>query len=211
MVHGREVGAKSHIIEIRICFGCAERRVDQFLVVTRQRNVPGCELLLESAKLSAGQCIAKPTRPAMRKETHTAIAQPENSGCVTRAIIIQQVDHLAFAKVIAATIRAKLADLFYKIGELIRAQPVETRGKRYVGPIMPNMSRVFTAVRPLNRNSQRMQYLRRSTMCSNLLAQQFTNFPCFTGRALSAARASRCAFQDGIDQGTADGFVRNLV
>src|SRR6476620_5458428 len=73
MVYGREVSAQCHIIEVRVSFWRSQRRVDQFLVVARQRNVPASKLLLQRAELAACQRMAKSTRTAMRKKAYTAV------------------------------------------------------------------------------------------------------------------------------------------
>src|SRR2546427_633041 len=105
MIHRREVRAERQVVEIRVGFGSAERRIDQFLVAARERNVPRGKLLLKCAKLSARQRVTESARAAVRQETHATIAQAEHFPRTTRAIVVEQAHHFAFAEMIAAAIR----------------------------------------------------------------------------------------------------------
>src|SRR5436309_15836875 len=104
MIQRREVRAERQVVEIRVGLGCAERSIDQFLVVARQGNVPRGELLLKCAELAARQRVTKSARAAVRQETHATVAQTEYLSGTTSAIVVEQANHLAFAKMIAAAI-----------------------------------------------------------------------------------------------------------
>src|SRR5438094_1202613 len=148
-IHSREVRAESHVVEIGVGFGCAERRIDQFLVLARQWNVPRGKLLLERAELSARQRVTEPSRAAVRQETHATIAQAEHLRRATRAVVVDQTHHFTFAEMIAATIRSKLHDLFEEVGDLIRAQPVEPQREHVTRSVVTDVRRVFATLRPL--------------------------------------------------------------
>src|SRR5213594_2231904 len=108
MIHRRKVRAEGHVVEIGVGFGRAERRIDQFLVLARQWDVPCREFLLERAELSTRQGVTKPARAAVRQETHTTIAQAEHLRRATRAVVVEQADHFTFAEMVAAAIRTEL-------------------------------------------------------------------------------------------------------
>ena len=65
MVHGREVRAERHVVEIRVGLGRAERRIDEFLVVAGQRDVPLRELALQVVELAGRQRVTEPARTAV--------------------------------------------------------------------------------------------------------------------------------------------------
>src|SRR5258708_39407088 len=90
--------------------GVPRGRIDQFLVVARQRDVPCGELLLKCAELSARQRVTESARATVRQETDATIAQAEYLRHTTSAVVVEQSHHFAFAEVITAAIRAKLRD-----------------------------------------------------------------------------------------------------
>src|SRR5437899_12964149 len=94
-----------------------------------------CELVLRRADLTARQRVTESARTAMRQETHATIAQAKHVGRATRAVVVEQAHHFAFAEMIAASIRTKLRDLFDEVGELIRTQPVEPQRERVIRSI----------------------------------------------------------------------------
>ena len=110
MVHRREVRAERHVVEVRVGLGRAERRIDQFLVVAGQRNVPRGELLLQRAELAARQVVAEAARAAVRQERDAAVAAgrrlPRRGG---RGRCRSTCDDFAFAEMVAAAVGAELA------------------------------------------------------------------------------------------------------
>lgn len=115
MIYGREIRPGCHVIEVGFCLGGAERCVNQFLVLSRQRDVPGREFLLEGAELSGRQRVAESTRTAVREETDATVAQAKNFGSLTRAIVVDQAHDFTFAEMIASAIRTQLRNLFEKV------------------------------------------------------------------------------------------------
>src|SRR5438445_2436372 len=101
MIQRREVRAQRHVVEIRVGLGRAKRRIDQFLVVAWQRDVPRGELLLQCAELSARQRVTESARAAVRQEAHATVAQAEYLSGTASAVVVEQADHLAFAEMIA--------------------------------------------------------------------------------------------------------------
>ena len=122
----------------------------------------------------------------MGEETHATVAQAEKLSGTTSAVIVEQADHLAFAEMIAAAIRAKLRNLFEEVGESIRTHPFETKCGRVAGSVMTNVRRVFATLRPFQRNAERVQHFRRRTLRDNFHAE-----PSPTLRALRADRWPR--------------------
>src|SRR6516162_9229824 len=141
MIQRCEVRAERQVVEIRVGLGSAKRSIDQFLVVARQRDVPCGELLLKCAELSACQRVTESPRTAVGKETNATVAQSEYLSGTTSTIVVEQADHLAFAEMIAAAIRAELRNLFEKVGKLIRAHPFETQRERVARSVMTNVCR----------------------------------------------------------------------
>jgi hypothetical protein len=71
--------------------------------------------------------------------------------------------------------------------------------------------RVFATLRPAGRDAEGMADFRRGAVGDDFRAELFADFAGLARRTLAAARTGRRAFQDGIDQRAADGFVRDLV
>ncbi len=104
MIDRRKIGPQRHVVDIRIRLARAQRRIHQLAIIARQRNRPLRKLFLQIAKLSLGQQIAKPARPAMRQKSHVPIHQPKNLRCPTCFIALAYADDLRLAKMIAAAV-----------------------------------------------------------------------------------------------------------
>src|SRR5262245_22125882 len=104
MIDGREVRTECKIIEIRVALWRAEWRINQFPICAQQRYAPSGELLLQRAKLSAGQCVSESARAAMRQEADTAIAQTKRVRRLARAIAVVQANDFALTEMIAAAV-----------------------------------------------------------------------------------------------------------
>src|SRR5262249_10864637 len=155
-------------------------------------------LLLKRAELSARQRVTKSARAAVGEETHATVAQSEYPSDPTSTIVVEQSHHLAFAKMIAAAIRAELRNLFEKVGKLIRAHPFETQRERVARSVMTNVRRVFTTLRPFQRNAERVQHFRRRAVRRNLHTERFANLAGLTRGTLTATWASGRSFEDRI-------------
>src|SRR5437899_5452740 len=106
-----------------------------------------CELVLRRADLTARQRVTESARAAVRQKTHATITQAEHVGRPTRAVVVEQAHHFAFAEMIAAAIRTELAHLFEEVGELVGAQPVEPQRERVTRSVVTNVCRVFATPR----------------------------------------------------------------
>jgi hypothetical protein len=112
---------------------------------------------------------------------------------------------------ITAAIRTELRDLLDEVGELIRAQPVETQRKRGVRSVVADVRRVFATLRPFQWNAERVQHLRRRAVRGHLHAERLADLSSLAGRTLAAPWAGRRALENCINECAADGFVRHLV
>ena len=211
MIHGREVGAQGHVVEISIGLGCGQRCIHQFLVSARQRDVPGGELVLEGAELSARQRVTKAARAAVRQETDTALTQAEHLSRATGAVIVREVHHFTFAKMVAAAIRTELADLFEKVGELIGTQPVKPQHERVLRPVMTDMRGVFATLCPFDWDPKCVQHLCRCTLCGGLHAEGLADLAGLAHGTLTTTRTGGRAFENRVNQRPADGLIPHLI
>src|SRR5689334_5951762 len=101
---------------------------------------------------------------------------------------------------IAAAIRAELADLFEKVGELVLAQPLETRCECVMRAVVGDMRGIFAALGPFERNAEGVQHFLRGAFRDDFHAESFADLAGFARGTLSAARAGGRAFEDGIDE-----------
>jgi hypothetical protein len=205
MVHGREVRAERHVIEIRVSLGRAERRIDEFLVVAGQRDVPLRELALQVVELAGRQRVTEPARTAVREEAHPTVAQPNTSPAAARARSLSaMLHHFALAEMIAAAIRAELRDLFDEVREAIRAQPIKSRRERIARFVMADVHRVFATLRPFERDAERVQHFADAPSVTTFTPSIFADLAGFARGTLAATRTGRRAFEDGVDE-TRDG------
>ena len=80
MVDGGEVAAQRHVVEVGVGLARPQRRVDELLVLARQRDAPGLEVPLQGLELRVGQLVAEAARSAVRQERDPAVAEPERLG-----------------------------------------------------------------------------------------------------------------------------------
>ena len=83
-----EVRTERHVVEVGVRLGRAERRIDQLLVVARQRNVPLGELVLQRSELAGRQIVADAARAAVRQKRDPAVDQAEDFCRPASAIVV---------------------------------------------------------------------------------------------------------------------------
>src|SRR5438105_1740551 len=93
------------------------------------------------------------------------------------------------ATMITAAIRAKLGDLFEEVGKLVGAQPFQPKRERGIRSVVADVRRVFATLRPLQRNPERVQHLRRRAVRGHFHAERFADLAGLARRTLAAARA----------------------
>src|SRR6266568_3740058 len=108
--------------------------------------------------------------------------------------------HFTLAEMIAAAIRTELGNLFEEVGELVRAQPVETQSKRIIRSVVAEVRRVLATLRPFQRNAERVQHLRRRAVRGDLHAERLADLAGLARRTLAAAWSGGCAFENRINQ-----------
>src|SRR5439155_18510515 len=142
-----------------------------------------------------------------RQATPATLAQAEDVGPATDAVVVEHAHHLALAEMIAPAIGPELADLVGEVGKLIGAQPFKTQRERGARSIVAEVRRVFATLRPFQRNAERVQHLRRRAIRGDLHAERFADLAGLARRTLATARAGRRAFENRIDERATDGFV----
>src|ERR1041384_1020742 len=76
---------------------------------------------------------------------------------------------------------------------------------------MTDVRRVFATFRPIQRNAERVQNLRRRAVRDDFHAERFADLAGLTRRTLAATWASGRAFENRINQRATDRFVRYLI
>src|SRR5690349_19063886 len=161
MVYGRKVCAQRHVIEIRIRLRRTERRVNQFFILPRQRNIPCGEFLLQRAELTARQCMAKSSRTAVGQKSNTTVTQTKYVSGFACVFVVENAHDLALTEMISTAEGTQLTNLFHKVGKLILAQPVESQRKGVTRFIVTHVSCIFASLRPVERDTKSVQHFRR--------------------------------------------------
>src|SRR5690242_7908636 len=76
---------------------------------------------------------------------------------------------------------------------------------------MGDVRGVFAALRPFERDAEGVQDFRRGTFRDDFYAERFTDFAGFARGTLATPRAGGRAFENGVDELAADGFVHDLI
>ena len=212
VVHGREVRAERHVVNVVVRLRSAERRIDEFAVVARERDAPRGELALQRVELVIRELVAKPARTAVREERHAAIAQAEHLGSAARTVVVRDLHDLALAKVVAAPVGAELADLVLEAGEPARRdEEVQARGEVVLLMVVAEVKGVFTVPRPRGRDAEGLAHAGGSALDHHAAAEFGVHVAALLHGTLAAARAGGRALDDGVDERAADGFVHHGV
>ncbi len=105
MIDCRKIAAQRHVVDVIVCFLSAQWRIDQFAVLSGQRNAPRFKMLLQRLELCRCQIVPDAPRSTVRQKGHMPVAQSEPLGCVLRALSVVDFHDFTFSKVVASTVR----------------------------------------------------------------------------------------------------------
>ena len=111
MVHGGEVRAEGHVIEIGVSFGRSEGRVNELFVAGRIRDVPLFKVRFECFELSLREVVSKATRSAVGEEGDLAVLEAESFGGTLCGRIFLHGHFFSFSEVVPASVRSQLLGL----------------------------------------------------------------------------------------------------
>ena len=152
VIDGREVRAQGHVVDVGVGLRRAERRVDQFAIVAGQRNVPGCEFLLQRAELAAGQLDGRSRASRSGREMRRSLSRrPKTSAIVRRGRLVTDFDDFAFAEMVAAAVGAELARSCRRSWQCRRRQRAYRGGLASASSVSswPTWSGIFAAAAPM--------------------------------------------------------------
>src|SRR6056297_630248 len=137
----------------------------------------------------------------MRQERDMVIPQSESLSRTTSPIVVTDFDDFTFAEMVATTIRPQLFGLAIETQQAIfGTQPLDARAQRIAGFVMPDMSMVFTAQRPVLGNTEFLANRFRCSFDQNLLTKRPRNVTSLRNMTAATARSRRRSFADRVDQ-----------
>ncbi len=212
VVHGGEVRPERHVIEIGVGLGCAERGIDELFVLGRKRQAPGAEEAFQGLELALREDVSKPARSAVAEERDVIVPQAEDLGGAAHFGVVGELHDLALTEVVSATVGAELGHFVFKAGEAVEGTHfVEALVERGDISIVAEVGAVFATLRPLGRDAEGFAHAAARAFGANLHAEIGGDAAGLFRLALTAARASRRALDDGVDEATADGFVDDFI
>lgn len=135
-----------------------------------------------------------------------------NQRFTARAVVVGNLHGFVLAKMIAATVRTKLADLVLKLRKFSGAdEQVEPRGKIVALIAVSDVKRVFAMRRPFRRDAKVVADGHRRAFDRDAATEFGIHSAAFLDVALAFARARRRALDDGVDERATNRFVRDGV
>lgn len=155
MVHGREVCAEGHVVEVSVSFGSSEGRVDEFFVTGWVGNVPLFEVGFESFELTLRQVIAKAARSTVGEEGDLVVLEAEGFGCTLGFWSLFDGDLFGFTEMVSATVGAELLSLAEETVVVALAEHLcETLFERGDGSIVRKVRGVLATICPVSGDTE---------------------------------------------------------
>ncbi len=212
MVHGGEVRAEGHVIEIGVGLGGSERGIDELFVFGRKSEAPGAEEAFQGLELALGEDVPESARSAVAEEGDMIVPQAEDFGGAAHVGVVGELDDLALTEVVSATVGAELGHFIFKAGEAVEGTHfIQTLVECGDVSIVAEVGAVFATLRPLGRDAEGLAHAAARAFGANLHAEIGGHAAGFFRLALPTACTGRRALNDGVDEATADGFVDDLI
>lgn len=212
MVHGGEVCAEGHVIEVGVSFGRSKGSVDEFLVTGRVGDAPLFKVCFEGFELVFSEVMTEAARSAVGEEGDLAFLEAEDIGSTLGGGVLFDGDFFSLAEVVSAAVGAELLGL---AGEAVMVTVVEhfceTFFERGNGAIVGKVSRVFATVRPVSGDAERFADFFGRPLGHDFLAEFSVNFAAVLDGTGSFASSGGGAVADGFDEFASDAWIGDLV